>query len=283
MTKIYLILSVVFGVGFSVSSSLAQSETGRPINLRNTGDAVPLPNVINWSELPDLRVGPCLHPTNGTCFSNSVNRFDPSKGTTAGFQGCPRRVECPSGMRHVCSDAHSISVCVDVNLIQDANGVPLGGISYRQCEQRCAARGARMLTNNEWMVAAAGTDRDTCLPRLPARIGCSDSSQCIRRPDYNSTSQMNDLSFNSHLRNPRTQCISATGIRDMVGVLGQHVTNGHARSGRIQFNGGLWAQPVSELFYRTTAHNSTYSDYSTGCRCAVGVMPTGLAVPALGL
>lgn len=171
-------------------------------------------------------------------------------------------------MRHVCSAPYSTSVCVDVNLIQDANGIPLGGISYRQCQQRCEARGARMLTNNEWMVAAAGTDRDTCLPRLPARIGCSNLSQCTPRPDYNSTSQMNDLSFNNHLRTPRPQCISATGIRDMVGVLGQHVTNGQARSNRIQFNGGLWAQPVSELFYRTTAHDSSYSDYSVGCRCA---------------
>jgi hypothetical protein len=92
---------------------------------------------------------------------------------------------------------------------------------------------------------------------------------------------MQDLDFNrTGIRQDRSSCVSAYGIRDMVGVLGQHVSDGHAASNRIQFNGGLWPQGVSSTMYRTVAHNRGYSDYSTGCRCAVEARRGSVTSPA---
>ena len=165
-------------------------------------------------------------------------------------------------MSQVCHPNYEIKVCIDTDLVTDENGLPRGSMSYDQCEAHCTAQGKRLPSNNEWMVAALGTDRNACLPPggAPAQEGYAGRT---------TNGRMNDASFNiAGLGHDRRQCVSTFGVRDMIGTLGQHVTHGMAQSGRTQFNGGFWGMPHSSIFYRTVFHEADHTDFSTGCRCA---------------
>ena len=198
----------------------------------------------------------------GDCGTNTHNRFNDGYMNRSKFQSqgaCNKRLRCPRDMEPVCSEEYATRVCMDRDLAEDNQGYPLGNFNYYQCRDYCRSRGLRLPTNNEWLVASIGTEKQLCLPtHRPAR------------PDWNSRRQMSDQSFNQRgVRRDLSQCESDFGVRDMVGVLGQWVTKGQAtRSDREQFNGGLWPQPASNIFYRTTPHGPGYSDYSIGCRCA---------------
>lgn len=210
------------------------------------------------STLPDLRAG--CSSINGCSHSNTRNRFVDSDSQRQAFEagpGCEARVSCPRGMAHVCSEEYSTSVCVDIELKKMPDGRPEGNHTFYTCQEHCQSRGARLLTNNEWLVAAAGTPAEACL------------ADNIQYPFTNDASRRS-LEFNRppYIRADRNRCESEFGIKDAVGVLGQWVTGGQTRSGRAQFNGGLWAMGHSNLFYRTTAHGPGYTDYSIGCRCA---------------
>ena len=197
----------------------------------------------------------------GHCESFNENLFDFSKVDRSGFNHngrCDREHSCPTGMTSVCNETYFTKVCIDTELDTDASGIPRGNHTFHSCQSYCRSRGLRLPTNNEWLVAALGTNHRQCLP-----------NSVTRRPDYNSRSEMTDLDFNrTGIRGDRSQCVSDYGVRDMVGVLGQWVTDGQARPGREQFNGGFWGQVHSRLFYRTRGHGPTYTDYSIGCRCA---------------
>ncbi len=219
----------------------------------------------------DLSGLPSLEQCQAPCDNNRRNAFNMARAMSeeafnrAG--GCERNTSCPSGMTFVCSQKYRTRVCMGTEL-ESSDGIPTGSITMAACKQRCDRYpGGRLPSNNEWLVGAAGTNAQSCLPSKPVRIGCRDSS-CIARPDWNSSSQMSNTQFNQHLKNPRTSCVSRAGLKDMVGVLGQWVTEGQAASNRAQFNGGLWSQPYSTVYYRTTAHGPGYTDYSIGCRCA---------------
>ncbi|GAB4020776.1 MAG: hypothetical protein Fur0010_23720 [Bdellovibrio sp.] len=221
---------------------------------------------VNLDGLPDLRT--CVAP----CDNNRRNFFDESRSLSAQeFErrgGCTLNKSCPTGMVFVCSSKYRTRACIARDL-EASNSVPIGNLDMNACRNLCARYpGGRLPTNNEWLVGAAGTNPQSCLPRLPVRQGCRDNQSCINRPNPNSSRDMADTRYNEHLRNQRPECVSRAGLRDMVGVLGQWVTGGHARSGLEQFNGGLWSQPYSTVYYRTTAHTAGYSDYSIGCRCA---------------
>ncbi len=208
--------------------------------------------------LPNLKSG-CS--AIGDCGTNTHNRFNDgylnrSKFNQAG--GCQTRLRCQSGMKAVCNETYATRICIDEELAQDELGYPQGNFDYYKCNNYCKSRGLRLPTNNEWLVASLGTSKRSCLP-----------DHGPRRPDWNSRREMTDQSFNRQgVRRNRNQCVSIYGVKDMVGVLGQWVTHGQARSNRAQFNGGLWPQPASNIFYRTTAHAPGYFDYSIGCRCA---------------
>ncbi|MBL8836480.1 MAG: hypothetical protein JNL66_09550, partial [Alphaproteobacteria bacterium] len=71
------------------------------------------------------------------------------------------------------------------------------------------------------------------------------------------------------------RCVSSHGVRNMVGVLGQWVSDTYpspsGSGARGQFNGGLYPQPQSSCNYTTIAHPTDYTDYSIGCRCGRSV------------
>lgn len=220
---------------------------------------------VHLEGLPDLKT--CVAP----CDNNRRNFFDERRALSAEeFErrgGCHSNKSCPAGMVFVCSSQYRTRACIAQNL-ESSNSIPTGNLNMNSCQNLCARYpGGRLPTNNEWLVGAAGTSAASCLPQLPVRQGCNGQG-CINRPNPNSARDMADTRYNSHLQNSRPQCVSRAGLKDMIGVLGQWVTDGHAQSGRAQFNGGLWSQPYSTVYYRTTAHSAGYSDYSIGCRCA---------------
>lgn len=218
-------------------------------------------NILNRGDLViDLRQG-C--EATGTCGrTNNRNRFTGSSSARQNFNasnGCSGNLSCERGMVAVCNPQYQIKFCIDKDLKKMRDGqTPEGNHTFYTCRNYCQSQGKRLPTNDEWLVASIGTEAASCLP-----------ASITSRPNPSSTRQMQDLSFNvSGIRSDRSNCKSQYGVRDMVGVLGQWVTGGFARSGRAQFNGGLWPQPASSIVYRTTAHGPGYTDYSIGCRCA---------------
>ncbi|MCB0386608.1 MAG: SUMF1/EgtB/PvdO family nonheme iron enzyme, partial [Bdellovibrionales bacterium] len=193
--------------------------------------------------------------------TNNRNKFKSQPNDKAKFDqagGCEQSLSCPEGTQLVCSKKYATKVCIDTDLKQSAEGLPEGNFSYHKCQSYCQSRGMRLPTNNEWLLAAAGSEAKNCLyPQVtyPIKKGA----------------RMDDLAVNAPLKEPRKSCVSLYKIKDMVGVLGQWVEgtfknrSGHTRG---QFNGGLWPQKASTVFYRTVAHGPGYSDYSIGCRCA---------------
>lgn len=245
---------------FTASTSYANDELGGGGNTSSQ----PLPagriQQVVESSLPDLSKG-C--ESIGSCSkTNNRNRFDFSRQRRQPvFCTQDSLSRCSGSQKLVCSEFYRVKVCIDIELAATEDGTPRGNFTMDQCRSYCEGKGGRLLTNNEWLVAALGTEASNCLP-----------AQVRRRPNPNSSQDMRNLDYNkTGIRSDRTNCVSAYGIKDMVGVLGQWVTDGQARSGRAQFNGGLWPQNQSTIFYRTTAHAPSYTDYSIGCRCATSL------------
>ncbi len=255
MLKVFflsLTLTFVSSIGFAELGAAPQEEIIFVRESRNLQPTIP------ESQWPNLRSG-CR--SINACGSNNTNRFT---GTATPGVTCTKRDflrKCGSGQKLVCSESYGIKTCVDTNLtpMENDSSTPQGNFSYNQCKAHCESKGMRLLTNNEWLVAAVGTDASNCRPK---RIGS--------RPDWDKPHSTNggmlDLSFNQKEIPKDRECTSAFGIKDMAGVLGQYVEEGH-------FNGGLWPQPTSTIFYKTGRHmsNRDYRDYSIGCRCAKNV------------
>lgn len=222
-------------------------------------------DVVTDASIPDVGAKIDLTrgcQTIGSCQKvNNHNKFDFSKQSKSPVTCSPDDAKkCLANQKIVCSPHYRVKVCVDIYLVQQ-DGLPAGNFTMPKCQAYCQSQGKRMLTNNEWLVAAIGTSSNSCLP-----------AKVTKRPNYNSTTDMRNLDYNrTGIRKDRKQCKSVYGIQDMAGVLGQWVTHGQAKPGRAQFNGGLWPQNQSTIFYRTTAHGPTYTDYSIGCRCAKGL------------
>jgi hypothetical protein len=204
---------------------------------------------------------------------------------------------CPNDMAWVCSANWQVNICMDRDLRREPNGRFMGSVGRLECQAWCQARGRRLPTNNEWMVACEGTQPRQCLrPAISHPI--LHRLRSTQRWVYNDVdckvgsnawrSCMSDLRLNDRARDPRSgatiglptaaetrSCVSQYGVRNMVGVLGQWVVDTYpspAGGGtRGQFNGGLYPQPASSCNYTTVAHPADYTDYSIGCRCTRAV------------
>src|SRR5262245_10934634 len=172
---------------------------------------------------------------------------------------------CPSDMAWVCSPNWQVNVCMDRDLRRDADGRFMGNVGRLECQAWCQARGRRLPTNNEWMVACEGTQPAQCLRPAISHpilyrlrnirdwvyndIDCKVGSNAWR-------DCMSDLRLNDRVRDSRSgatvglptaaetrRCVSTYGARNMVGVLGQWVSDTYpspsGRGTRGQFNGGL--------------------------------------------
>ena len=242
----------------------------------------------------------------GHCnFSNNTNSFDLSRiqqrvsEADCDPQAYVRRhgrEACPGDMAWVCSAQWQVNICVDRDLRQDNQGRARGHVTRAQCQAMCQAQGRRLLTNNEFLASCEGTQPRTCLPArgihpvmarlrssrpwtyngIDCKAGNNAWGPCINDPTLNEdTGDLLNLTVSPAAGSgARSACTSDYGVRNMVGVLGQWVSDTYrARAGdtRGQFNGGLYSQPLSSCNYTTVAHNTDYTDYSIGCRCGAAI------------
>ncbi|MFK7825293.1 MAG: SUMF1/EgtB/PvdO family nonheme iron enzyme [Oligoflexales bacterium] len=202
---------------------------------------------------------------------------------------------CPDDMEHVQNLASKVNICVDryeytiSNASELENSKPIAGVNYYECKRLCAKKGRRMLKHHEWLIACKGTDANNCnkhrahpvLRRLASNQPWKFGRANCKNRRYTWGSCLQDKSLNSMpkslARNGEFEdCISNSGLRHMIGNLGEWVEDLRKRRGKIygRFNGGLYPQKKSSCSYTTIAHGPGYKDYSIGCRCASSVINT---------
>ena len=156
--------------------------------------------------------------------------------------------------------------------------VPQGYISGLEAAQACANAGKRLCTSTEWLAACQGPGSLTYPYGKNHQPGaCNDDYQGHPVVKYFGTStgiwdakHMNDPGIN---KQPGTvakggdhpKCVSAHGVADMHGNLHEWVADAAGT-----FRGGFYADAKingAGCLYKTTAHGSSYHDYSTGFRC----------------
>lgn len=163
---------------------------------------------------------------------------------------------------------------------------PQGYISRDEAEQACFNAGKRLCSDDEWLTACKGKT-PTTFPYGDEHKGgaCNDSgvsSFNLLFGPGNNVPPTQDLYTRENMNDPRLntvdgtvaaagsfkKCKNAYRVFDMVGNLHEWTA---AKSGT--FRGGYYLDTKINgegCNYRTTAHNATYHDYSTGFRCCYG-------------
>jgi formylglycine-generating enzyme len=166
----------------------------------------------------------------------------------------------------------------EVKAVSKRGLVPQAYISKVEAENACKASNKRLCKEQEWVKACQG--------RTPTRYPygeehkegyCNDSGKAplpIYYHDseaaYASAEALNDARLNqvpgTVARTGRfRKCRNAYGIHDMVGNVHEWVDDPEGT-----FRGGYYLDTVKNgegCKYRTSAHDASYHDYSTGFRC----------------
>jgi sulfatase modifying factor 1 len=170
-----------------------------------------------------------------------------------------------------------------VRAVPAAGELPQAYISGDEAADACAAAGKRLCTSEEWLAACRGPDDFTWPYGDSYRDGACNDDYPGSHPvtDYFGTStgvwdgtHMNDPGINQQ---PDTvafggefdECESAWGAFDLHGNLHEWVDDPDGT-----FRGGFYADAAingAGCGYVTTAHTTTYHDYSTGFRCCAAL------------
>jgi sulfatase modifying factor 1 len=166
-----------------------------------------------------------------------------------------------------------------VRAVIASGSIPQGYLSGAEAEVACEAADKRLCSSVEWLQACRGP-QDHIWPYGDSRIeGACNDSYAGGHPvvDYFGTSvgvwdaaHMNDSGINQQ---PGTvaaggeypDCVSDWGVFDLHGNLHEWVADAEG-----VFRGGFYADGSVNgdgCLYTTTAHASSYHDYSTGFRC----------------
>jgi hypothetical protein len=161
--------------------------------------------------------------------------------------------------------------------VSAADAVPQGYINANQAEAACRNAGKRLCTDAEWLRACQGSAGYT-FPYGPVRMDgvCNDARSLHPAIEYFGRSDpspfskiwhpcLNQLPNGLNTTGFRAGCTTEDGIMDMMGNLHEWTA---AASGT--FRGGFYVDTRINgpgCLYRTTAHNRTHWDYSTGFRC----------------
>jgi sulfatase modifying factor 1 len=171
---------------------------------------------------------------------------------------------------------------LSVRAVTKAGVTPQGYISKNEAEAACKASKKRLCKGVEWDRACRGKT-PTAFPYGDERKTgyCNDSGRApiaALHPEladvYASGQAMNDPRINEAPNTVAptgsfTHCRNAFGVYDMVGNLHEWVADVHDGS-RGTFRGGYYQDTHLNgdgCTYRTTAHDVSYHDYSTGFRC----------------
>jgi hypothetical protein len=155
--------------------------------------------------------------------------------------------------------------------------VPQGYINGVQAGGACARAGKRLCTDTEWLRAcqgSAGTTYPYGNTREPGR--CNDARTCHPAVQYFQSSDSSVFNMIGHAcldqlpdglarTGAHATCASADGAYDLMGNLHEWTADPAGT-----FRGGFFVDTVVNgqgCLYRTTAHDTSHWDYSTGFRC----------------
>lgn len=242
------------------------------------------------------------HPTAGLCagganiecctprFADGV-RCDPNQAPdpNACLSEAAGEGGCPAGMVKVdsfCIDKYEAAIAgaspfhpppAGAKAVSLAGGVPQAYISQIQASAACVAAGKRLCTDTEWLRACQGPAKATYPygnTRMPGV--CNDGRATHPAVELYGTS---DSWIFSHLDSPclnqeanglaeagaHAGCVTAEGVFDMMGNVHEWTADPNGT-----FRGGYYVDTTlngNGCLYATTAHDTSYSDYSTGFRC----------------
>lgn len=165
----------------------------------------------------------------------------------------------------------------------DAGQVPQGYISGLEAAAACAAAGKRLCTSEEWLTACRGPAQTRFPYGDTQQSGACNDRYAGGHPvvDFFGTGDgvwdgvhMNDPGINQQAdtvapSGAYPDCVSAWGVYDMHGNLHEWVADSDGT-----FRGGFYADAAingAGCTYVTTAHTTTYHDYSTGFRCCAAL------------
>lgn len=239
-------------------------------------------------------------PRSTACLTNPIPTC--AAGDTPDVNGVPAEPPgedgCPPGMARagdVCIDRWEASLVVDslegvsgwspyanpgstaVRAVSAPGVVPQGYITGIQARDACDRAGKRLCTDAEWLRAcqgAAGTTYPYGSAREPGR--CNDARTCHPAVQYFESSDGSVFSMIGHAclnqlpdglarTGAHAGCVSEDGAFDLMGNLHEWTADPAGT-----FRGGFYVDTTingNGCLYRTTAHDTGHSDYSTGFRC----------------
>ena len=227
------------------------------------------------------------------CEPAAMPRPQPNLGNTT---EAPGEGGCPAGMLLVttfCVDKYEATLVLvsdgspwcpfdnpgttPVRAISVAGAVPQAYISGVQAGAACMNAGKRLCTDTEWLRACQGPNGDTYPYGDTDEPGvCNDHRAEHPAVEYYGTSAswiysdlgnacLDQLPETVDPTGSRTGCITAEGAHDMMGNLHEWTADPAGT-----FRGGYFMDTVENgpgCLYVTTAHDTSYWDYSTGFRC----------------
>ena len=163
-----------------------------------------------------------------------------------------------------------------VRAIATPGAIPQGYIDAHRAQRACMASGKRLCTDAEWLRACQFTDART-YPYGPARRPglCNDAR--ARHPAIELFPDapnpfaliqhpcINQLPESLAPTGAHPECITPEGIFDLMGNLHEWTADPAGT-----FRGGFYVDTIvngNGCLYRTTAHDRSHWDYSTGFRC----------------
>ncbi len=242
-------------------------------------------------------------PRSTDCLTNPIPTCE--AGDTPDVNGVPDEPPgvggCPPGMTPagaVCIDRWEASLVVDslegvsgwspyanpgdvvVRAVSAPGVVPQGYITGVQAAAACANAGKRLCTDTEWLRACQGAAGNT-YPYGNAREAgrCNDARTCHPAVQYFESTDGSVFGMIGHAcldqlpdglarTGAHDGCVSEDGAFDLMGNLHEWTADPAGT-----FRGGFYVDTTingNGCLYRTTAHDTGHSDYSTGFRCCFG-------------
>lgn len=164
-----------------------------------------------------------------------------------------------------------------VRALSVRGAVPQGYIHRNQAAAACREAGKRLCTDAEWLRACRGPMSTTYPYGNVRRPGvCNDYRTPHPAVEYYGSSEpwvysmlrnacLNQLHDTVDRTGDNPGCVTAEGVYDMMGNLHEWTADPAGT-----FRGGYYVDTRTNgegCLYRTTAHDATYWDYSTGFRC----------------
>jgi hypothetical protein len=162
-----------------------------------------------------------------------------------------------------------------VRALSVERAVPQGYITQVQAAAACAEAGKRLCTDDEWLLACQGAE-GRLYPHGGDASACNTVRECHPAIQYFETTAdwiwselgnpcLNQLPDGLAPTGDYAGCVSPEGVYDLVGNLHEWTADPAGT-----FRGGFYVDALingTGCLYRTTAHDVSHWDYSTGFRC----------------